>query len=655
MTILASGEGEAYILHNYAIPLSYGFHVYRRIENQEWQRLTTEPVFPVQNGYQLELQLGTQFDFIKQELGNDNPQEIFLSIRAQTGANTVIHAAVPELALLLGRAYVDQTAPFGSLTAYRFEIVDDLERPSGTVFEHSARLTPPASAPAARLTAENTDRTVAMEWNYPTPDQSPGTEEVIRFNTLYRDTETDEWVDATDAILIRRSDESVYRKIITVPERGREYEFWVEAIDISGQLSSESERVTLYIEDNVPPGIVNNVRAEVNEAYESEIAWPVSTEPDLAGYHVYKARGEVEEYTRLTEELLPPLQTFYLHSDTEPGVQYRYAVTAVDQNENEGPLSNPAHVYIWDDTIPEPVTGLQAVFDSVEKSVHLGWEAGEQNTALRTYQILRRQTHPAAASVYDQLNDEAHTGLNWTDHGYENEGFREGATYGYAIVTVGQNGNRSDTVRTYLQIPDLTPPDPPAGMQVRMASGERVQLSWDASVSGDVATYRVYRGESSANDPELLTENDKGSRFFQDQNAELNGLYHYSVTAVDSVGNESLPLFAEPFTVHRLHPPVPSRNVQAVYANGRVYLQWQVQGESQIAGFGIYRSDMATGTYERIGEASSGDRKFECDTGCVPGQWFKVYPFDIMGREARTARSAQAVEQAGIPRGLSDH
>ena len=410
-----------------------------------------------------------------------------------------------------------------------------------------------------------------------------------------------------------------------------------------------SDPITLFIDDNVPPAIIHNVRADVNEAYESEILWPVSREPDLAGYHVYKARGEEEEYTRLTGELLPPLQTFFLHSDTEPGVQYRYAVTAVDQNGNEGELSNPAHVYVWDDTIPDPVTRLQAVFDSEEKIVRLSWEASEQNAALRTYQILRRQTQPAAGSVYDQLNDQAHTELSWTDYGYENDGFREGATFRYEVVAVGRNGNRSDTVRTHIQIPDLTPPDPPSRLQTQMASGERVQLIWDASVSGDVTSYNLYRREASAAEPVLLTENEKGVRFFQDQSAELNGLYHYSVTAVDSVGNESVPLFAEPFTTHRLHPPMPSRNVQAVYANGRVTLQWQVQEADQIAGFHIYRSDIATGIYEQIGETTGGEQMYHGDGSSLPGQWFKVFPVDYTGREARMARAVQAVEQARAP------
>lgn len=645
VSVLARSDGSAYILHNYAIPLSHGYHVHRKVENGEWIRLTEDPVYPVQNGYQLESLMGNRFDFIRRELERDDPQDIFLTLRAQTGINSIVHAAVPELALLLGRAYLDEKAPAGSRVSYRITILDDLGRPSGVEMEHSTILSPPPAQPPSQLIADHLERTITLEWHYPSPDQAPETGHIIRFHSYYRDLETEEVVSATDALLVRRSDETQYREQFTVPELEKEYEFWVEAIDYSGWNSSVSDVITLYVEDNVPPSIVQAVHAEVKDAYENEIIWPVSLEADLAGYHVYVARGEEEEYTRLTSQILPPLETYFLHRETEPGVQYRYAVTAVDQKGNEGLLSNPAHVYVWDDTAPEAVTGLKAVFQEEGKMVELQWEANDFPDELKTYQILRRQIHPESGSVYDQLNSESHTETTWADKGYENMGFREGATMEYGIVAIGQNGNRSDTVRTYLQIPDLTPPDPPANLQVRMESGERVQLSWSASVSGDVTSYRIYRREAEVESPVLLAEHTPAVRTYRDQAAVLNGVYHYAVSAVDSLGNESVPLVAEPFTVHLLHPPTPSRNVQALYLEGRATLQWQVQNGDQIAGFRIYRSDLATGIFELIGEAASDARSYQCDGTSLPGQWFRVFPVDATGREARTARAVQATER----------
>lgn len=643
MGILTRENGTVYIMHNYAIPLSHGYHVYRKVENQNWEQLTDAPIFPVQNGYQLERELGDQFNFIQEQFERDDPQMIFLSLRAQSDENTIISATMPELAKLLGRAYEDNDAPVGTRVSYRFDIVNDLEKTTGEVIEGSAVLTPQRPISPNNIEIEHDDRRVQINWEYPNLVEAPDTDDVITFKTYFRDMETDRIVDATDAIFLRTDEDTEFRKYITVPERDREYEFWVEAVDYSGQSSPQGETVRLRIEDNIAPPIIRNVRANANDAYESEITWPVSTELDLDGYYLYVARGEEEEFERLTDELLPPLQTSYLHTDTEPGVQYRYAVTAVDMNGNESQRSNPAHVYIWDYRTPDPVTNLSASFNEEEMDVRLHWQPVDENPPIRTFQILRRQIHPSAGSTYDQLNNNAYLDYELLDKGYENDGFVEGTTLEYGVVEVSQNGNRSDTVWTDIQIPVLTPPEPPASVQTRMRSSDRVQVSWNASESMDVTSYKVYRHDIESDSMHVLAERDRGQRIWRDNDIELNMNYQYMVSAVDSAGNESEPAEGEVIKTHRINPPVGSRNVQAVFMEDEVHLQWQVQNPEQIMGYRIYQSDIATGIFELIGEIEGNEPNFIHSDG-EAGQWFKVYPYDALGREARTAKAVQAIE-----------
>jgi fibronectin type 3 domain-containing protein len=644
MVILARVDSTVYIMHNKVIPLSHGYNVYRQAGEDEWEQLTPTPIFPVQNGYEFQQSMGDEFEFISEELGIDDPQRVFLSLRSPTNQNMVIHSAIPELAILLGRAFIDDEAPVESEISYRFEIVDDLEQPTGETIEGSAILNPQKPITPQRIYAENSNNTVTLEWYYPSRDELPESANAIRFKTFYKDLRTGEEVDATNAVLVRTLGDSDFQKYITVPEMNREYEFWIEAVDYSGQSSGRSETIRLMIEDNVPPPIINNVEAGTNENYQGEITWPVSTELDLAGYHIYYARGEEEEYSLLTNELLPPLQTFYLHEQAEPGTQYRYAVTAVDNNGNEGPLSNPANVYIWDYTIPSPVTNFEAEYNPELENVTLSWRPGGEVHALRTYQILRRQTHPEAGDIYDQLNEKAHTKEKFIDEGYETDGFQDGVFFEYGVVTVAKSGNRSDTVWTEIQIPDLNPPNPPTAVQTQMRSGERIQVSWNASGSGDVTSYRLYRQGENTSDKLLLVENARGERFYRDTAVDLNIDYTYSVMAVDSVGNVSIPVFSEPITAHKLHPPERTRNVQALQIEDGVILQWQMLNTSQVNGFRIYRSDIATGIFEPIGEAGAEDLQF-IHLESEAGQWFKVYPYDFAGREARTAIAVQAVSR----------
>jgi len=283
LVVLTRADSSVYINHNAVIPLSHGYNVYRQIGSEEWELLTSTPLYPVQNGFDLENNLGDLFEFISDEMGIDDAQRVFLSLRSSTGQNLVIHSAVPEIALQLGRAFIDEEAPVGSQVSYRFEIVDDLGRPTGQLIQGLANLTPQKPVPPKNVLAQHSSSTVTLEWYYPTRDESPETKDVIRFKTFYKDLQSGFVTDATNAVLVRRVGESEFRKYIKVPYLNREYDFWVEAFDYSGQSSGKSETIRLMIEDNVPPPIISNVEADVNENYQGVIIWPVSTELDLVG------------------------------------------------------------------------------------------------------------------------------------------------------------------------------------------------------------------------------------------------------------------------------------------------------------------------------------------------------------------------------------
>ncbi|MFH5884768.1 fibronectin type III domain-containing protein [Halalkalibaculum sp. DA3122] len=637
--VVTREDGRAFVYHGQTIPLSHGFNVYRSVDGQDWQKLTESPRFPATDGYEFQKRLGALYPRVREMVRRDDPQAVFLRLHNSSDIGLITSFAIPEVAESVGRLFIDEEAPVGDTVYYRFEIVDDLERPTGEQIEGRAELQPVVPPPPSELAVANDADEVALTWNY-LPSGTEEAKNVIRFQIYYREEGRGNLQRANDEFIARTSGDTEFQYNFRVPELGKTYTFTIHAVDFTGRMSEPSDGVNIRISENRPPAIVRNVKVQATDDYHSHITWPVSTELDLAGYHLYRARGDQESYTRLTRELLPALETAYLDTTVEPGNQYRYSVTAVDTAGNEGPRSNPGHLLITDYRVPDPVKTFEAEFN--EGAVQLSWSHGAVPGNLRTYFVMRRQTHPRSGESFSQVNKKQLSDTTLLDNGVGGERFVEGAVYQYGISVISSNGNASDTVYAELQIPDLTPPESPTFAEAEMEEGRRVGLRWNASSSTDVNRYRVYRSLESRADT-LLAELPRGKRYFRDEEVDFGNTYLYSVTAVDSMDNESIDAPVDTLHARRLQPPVPARNLQAMEMEEGVQLRWEQSTDEQVVGYRIYKSSLATGIYETIGETAGNTVEWVDQDGSA-GTWYKVFPVDRSGREARTAKPTQAVQ-----------
>lgn len=76
----------------------------------------------------------------------------------------------------------------------------------------------------------------------------------------------------------------------------------------------------------------------VNSHVEVILFWDANTEPDLAGYNVYRNDERINGYLVLTNS--------YRDRNVEPGKRYTYKVTAVDKGRKESDFSNEVTVFI---------------------------------------------------------------------------------------------------------------------------------------------------------------------------------------------------------------------------------------------------------------------------------------------------------------------
>jgi flagellar hook assembly protein FlgD/fibronectin type 3 domain-containing protein/subtilase family serine protease len=255
------------------------------------------------------------------------------------------------------------------------------------------------------------------------------------------------------------------------------------------------------------------------------LEWQGNTEPDLAGYDLYRNNEKVNSLL-ITE-------TDFLDQDlTEE--EYRYTVRAVDLAGLVSEDSNQV-VFTVDLTPPEamihsPRDGFllsnyadvigRAYSKNDFKEYRLSYGMGESP---QTWQLLRNSPVPVS---YGTL---ARWDVISLDDGF----------YSIRLEAEDLNGNVNEKIVSVTI--DNTPPEAPVLLTVT-PDGATVDLTWQANVEPDLAGYLVYRNGQLANgsgtvigdlSPYLIT----GLTY---QNIDVpDGTHGYYLVAMDSAGNMS--------------------------------------------------------------------------------------------------------------------
>jgi fibronectin type 3 domain-containing protein len=123
-------------------------------------------------------------------------------------------------------------------------------------------------------------------------------------------------------------------------EYGKTYGYVVKsAVSAGGNLveSGDSALAVVTPKDTFPPappqGLVAAVLPRENGTATVDLSWAIGTEPDLAGYRVYRSEQEGVRGQLLTPELLPT--PAFRDTGLPGGKRYWYTVTAVDRAGNE--------------------------------------------------------------------------------------------------------------------------------------------------------------------------------------------------------------------------------------------------------------------------------------------------------------------------------
>lgn len=126
-------------------------------------------------------------------------------------------------------------------------------------------------------------------------------------------------------------------------ENGKSYDYQVQAlVDLGNQKVAESELSEIKsqtYEDKFPPAAPTGLQADPTPNSVA-LVWESNTEPDLAGYRVYRSVGD-RPFEKVADVNAVPS---YSDNMIEHGKTYHYAVTAIDKANNESNRSAPVEI-----------------------------------------------------------------------------------------------------------------------------------------------------------------------------------------------------------------------------------------------------------------------------------------------------------------------
>jgi hypothetical protein len=122
----------------------------------------------------------------------------------------------------------------------------------------------------------------------------------------------------------------------------KSYQYWIVPVTLwqdgnrKGEIEGDNSSVVeVLAHDSFPPANPSGVEAVYSAAAPNsfiDITWTANTEPDLAGYNVYRRR-ENEQPVKINSELVKTPR--FADPGVQPGMKYFYSVTAVDLRGNE--------------------------------------------------------------------------------------------------------------------------------------------------------------------------------------------------------------------------------------------------------------------------------------------------------------------------------
>ncbi|HEY2393213.1 MAG TPA: fibronectin type III domain-containing protein [Candidatus Angelobacter sp.] len=152
---------------------------------------------------------------------------------------------------------------------------------------------------------------------------------------------------SNEAVLVKQINASANGDLVdTSIEWEKNYQYWLTPVTLwqdgkrKGEIEGDdSAIIDISAHDSFPPGAPASLQAVFSAASQNsfiDLTWSPNTEPDLAGYNVYRHTAN-EAPVKINTELIKTPR--FPDPGIQPGMKYFYSVTAVDLRGNESSKS----------------------------------------------------------------------------------------------------------------------------------------------------------------------------------------------------------------------------------------------------------------------------------------------------------------------------
>jgi fibronectin type 3 domain-containing protein len=363
---------------------------------------------------------------------------------------------------------------------------------------------------------------------------------------------------------------------------GRLYYYAVVSVDYAGNESPKKPILELWAKDDALPPVPQNVVAAPSDLGLT-ITWDKVTDPDLAGYNIYRSGDPDSNFVKINAIILPKDIGLYEDKATTLVDRYYYRVTALDMSGNESPLSARSVSAFGNYHLPSPPQGVQA--ESRPDGIFIKWEPNAEPD-IQGYYVFRADYYNGSLSQISPLIHGDTTFFLDKDKYLSIRG-----TYWYVVQAINYTGVSSKYSTPAISSPSSgeTPDAPPAFFGYQDDPGNR--LFWRAPQDNITAGFNIYRAEAADTlNWKLLNPEPVSFNIFEytDSTAEFQKEYLYAIRPVGIDGKEGA--LSHYVKLTRFSPaPLPPGGLRVTSIQGVAKIIWDPSLQTGVNGYRIYR------------------------------------------------------------------